>query len=161
MAHGMREQPRSDTEIAWDVVSALSMDERVDPKSIVVEVAEGVVRLSGAVSSESQRVAAEEIARQTPGVVQVADDVTVAEDSRRPDRDIEADVRESLDTDAALSDPTLIRVSCVAGTVRLEGAVTSNEERTTAEKDAWYTAGVVYVENRLRTTGRRERRAVA
>ena len=148
-------------EIASDVAEALARDERVDERTIVVEVAEGVVRLSGSVSSQEERQAAEDDVWQVEGVVDVSNELTVSPDRRRPDEEIEADVRAALDEDASLSDPTQIRVRSVAGTVRLEGTVPSARERQAAEKDAWYTAGVVYVENMLRVTGRRERPAAA
>lgn len=148
-------------EIASDAAEALAIDERVDERTIVVEVAEGVVRLSGSVSSQEERRAAEDDVWQVEGVVDISNELTVTPDRRRPDEEIEADVRSALDEDASLSDPTRIKARSVAGTVRLEGTVPSAQERQAADKDAWYTAGVVYVENMLRITGRRERPVAA
>jgi len=147
--------------IAAEVMEALSADSRVDTRGIVVEVAEGIVKLSGAVSSEAERRAAEEDAWQVDGVVDISNQLTVSPQRRRPDREIEMDVRDALSADARISDATQIKVRSVAGTVRLEGTVSSAEEREAAEKDAWYTGGVVYVENRLQVTGGRERPAAA
>lgn len=152
---------RQTAEIAADLVAALARDPRVNRRDVVAEVAEGVVRLSGTVSSEVERKAAEEIAWGVPGVVAVSNEIVVSPSGRRPDSDVERDVRAALDEDARLSDPARIKVSSVAGTVRLEGSVPTAEEREAAEKDAWWTAGVVYVENRLRLNGARERPAAA
>jgi len=152
---------RPPEEIAADVDSALRKDPRVDARSIVVNVAEGIVRLSGTVSSEAERAAAEEDTWQTEGVVDVSNELTTSADRRRPDSEIEADVRSSLDADARIADPTQITVDAVAGTVRLQGTVSSAEERQAAEQDAWYTAGVVYVENLLTTARGHQRPAAA
>lgn len=148
-------------EIAADVAAALEMDSRVDARGVVVNVAEGIVRLSGTVASAAEREAAEECAWQTEGVVDVSNELALSSDRHRSDSEIERDVRAALDVDARISDPTLIAVKSVAGTVRLQGTVSSVEERQAADKDAWYTAGVVYVENLLTITGGRERPAAA
>ncbi|MGI5835014.1 MAG: BON domain-containing protein [Chloroflexota bacterium] len=148
-------------DIAEEIAAALEMDPRVDAHSVVVNVSEGIVRLSGTVSSADERAAAEECAWQAEGVVDVSNELTISPDRRRADAEIEQDVRTALDTDARIADPTLITVRSVAGTVRLQGEVSSAEERQAAEKDAWYTAGVVYVENLLSITGEREQPAAA
>jgi osmotically-inducible protein OsmY len=148
-------------EIAADVAKALADDLRVDDRSVVVNVAEGIVRLSGTVSSEAERRAAEEDAWRTDGVVDVSNELTVSADRRRSDQEIEQDVRAALDGDARISDPTQIQAKSVAGTVRLQGTVADADERQAAERDAWYTAGVVYVENLLTVAGKRQRPAAA
>ncbi len=148
-------------EIAADIAAALAGDPRVDDRSVVVNVAEGIVRLSGTVSSEAERRAAEEDSWRTDGVVDVSNELTISADRRRPDHEIEQDVRAALDSDARISDPTQITAKSVAGTLRLQGTVASVEERQAAERDGWYTAGVVYVENLLTIAGRRQRPAAA
>ncbi len=146
-------------EIAADIVNALAGDPRIDDRSVVANVAEGIVRLSGTVSSEAERRAAEEDAWRTDGVVDVSNELTISVDRRRPDTEIEQDVRTALDNDARISDPTQITAKSVAGTVRLQGSVADADERQAAERDAWYTAGVVYVENLLTIAGKRQRPA--
>lgn len=148
-------------EIAADIAAALAGDPRVDDRGVVVNVAEGIVRLSGTVSSEAERRAAEDDSWRTDGVVDVSNELTISADRRRPDHEIEQDVRAALDSDARISDPTQITAKSVAGTLRLQGTVASVEERQAAERDGWYTAGVVYVENLLTIAGRRQRPAAA
>lgn len=152
---------RRPEEVAAAVAAALRRDPRVDDRSVVVNVAEGLVRLSGTVSSEAERRAAEEDAWQVDGVVDISNELTVSVDRRRPDPEIEQDVRAALDADARIADPTQITVKSVAATVRLQGTVASAEERQAAEKDAWYTAGVVYVENLLTVAGEQQQPAAA
>ncbi len=162
--NGLQVKPdilRPSEQIAADVAAALTANPRVDDRSVVVNVAEGIVRLSGAVSNEAERRAAEEEAWHTDGVVDVSNELTISVDRRRPDHEIEQDVRAALDSDARISDPTQVSAKSVAGTVRLQGTVASAEERQAAERDAWYTAGVVYVENLLTIAGRRQRPAAA
>lgn len=152
---------RNAEELAAEIFDALAKDPRVDSRGMVVNVAEGLVRLSGTVPSDAARRAAEEDAWRVEGVVDVSNELAVSPAGRRTDREIEADVRAALDGDARISDPTKIKVRSVAGTVRLEGSISSGEEREAADKDAWYTAGVVYVENLLRVAGGRRRPAAA
>jgi osmotically-inducible protein OsmY len=146
--------------VAADVAASLAEDDRVNDHSVVVNVAEDVVRLSGTVADEYERRAAEEDAWRTDGVVDVSNELTVSADGRRADPEIEQDVRSALDGDARILDPTQIHVKVVAATVKLEGSVLSGDERQAAENDAWYTAGAVYVENLLTVArGQREQRA--
>ena len=162
--NGLQVKPdllRPADEIAADIAAALAGDPRVDDRGVVVNVAEGIVRLSGTVSSEAERRAAEEDSWRTDGVVDVSNELTISADRRRPDHEIEQDVRAALDSDARISDPTQITAKSVAGTLRLQGTVASIEERQAAERDGWYTAGVVYVENLLTIAGRRQRPAAA
>ncbi|MEM9304533.1 MAG: BON domain-containing protein [Pseudomonadota bacterium] len=60
-----------DTVIATRVKSALIGDDRVKARHIEVEVYKGTVQLSGFAETEEQIVAAEEIAADVPGVVDV------------------------------------------------------------------------------------------
>lgn len=162
--NGLQVKPdllRPADEIAADIAAALAGDPRVDDRGVVVNVAEGIVRLSGTVSSEAERRAAEDDSWRTDGVVDVSNELTISADRRRPDHEIEQDVRAALDSDARISDPTQITAKSVAGTLRLQGTVASVEERQAAERDGWYTAGVVYVENLLTIAGRRQRPAAA
>lgn len=140
---------RTDADIAADVVNALKYDNRVDFSGIVVHVAGGVVALSGTATSSMERLAAEEDAWYTPGVVEVDNSIDVTPSRRRPDAEILAGVREALTRDARIADATRISVSVYQGNVVLRGGVDRPEERKAAEDDAWFTAGVVAVSNHL------------
>jgi len=142
-------ETRSDREIADDIVSSLRRDPRVHERGIVVDVAGGVVRLSGTVRSLAEKRAIEEAAWYTSGVVDVVDDLTIAPAKSRPDSEIEADVVAALLRDARVREPDRINVSVVDGVVFLRGAVDSVSERDAAEEDARFTAGVTAVANEL------------
>ena len=62
---------QDDTVIGTRVKSALIGDDRVKARHINVDVFKGVVQLSGFVESEEQILAAEEIAADVPGVIDV------------------------------------------------------------------------------------------
>ena len=140
---------RSDQEIADDIVASLQRDSRVDERNITVDVAGGVVRLSGTVRNLAEKRAAEEAAWYTAGVIDVVDDLTVTPTETRPDSEIEADVIAALLRDARIGEPDRINVSVVDGVVFLRGAVDSASERDAAEEDARFTAGVAAVANEL------------
>jgi osmotically-inducible protein OsmY len=59
------------------IMQALQEDDRTRGAIIDVTASGGVVTLSGDVASEAIRMAAEEIARQQPGVVQVINELRV------------------------------------------------------------------------------------
>lgn len=140
---------RTDADIMADVVNALKHDNRVDARSIVVQVAGGVVVLSGVVGSSIELQAAEEAAWYTPGVVAVESHLEVSPTKERPDAEILAAVREAISRDARITDPTRISVAVDHGQVTLRGGVDRPEERQAAEEDAWFTAGVAAVTNCL------------
>jgi len=140
---------RSDADIAADVVNALKYDNRVDLKSIVVQVAGGVVTLTGTAGSTIERRAADEDAWYTPGVIAVSNQIEVSPTKQRPDGEILTSVREALTRDARIVDATRISVSVDHGKVTLTGGVDRPDERRAAEEDAWFTAGVSSVTNNL------------
>lgn len=140
---------RTDADILADVENALKFDPRVSLPDIVVQVADGVVTLSGVVGSATERNAAGEDAWYTPGVVAVVDQLDVSESRRRPEAEILAAVREAITRDARVSDATRISVSVTGDQVTLTGGVDRPEERQAVQEDAWFTAGVSSVVNHL------------
>ncbi|HEX3000615.1 MAG TPA: BON domain-containing protein [Armatimonadota bacterium] len=69
----------SDETIANMVKNALASDPRVGSMDITVHSYHGRVQLQGDISSASQKLAAEEIARAIPGVTSVHNHLRVAE----------------------------------------------------------------------------------
>jgi hypothetical protein len=66
---------KSDTQIHHDVLEELKWDSRVDETEVGLQVAGGVVTLTGTVTSWAKRVAAQEAARRVIGVLDVANDI--------------------------------------------------------------------------------------
>ena len=105
LALGMQSPPvrrltikKTDTQIHHDVLEELKWDSRVDETEVGVQVAGGVVTLTGTVTSWAKRVAAQEAARRVIGVLDVANDtkVKVPGGLTRSDTEIAQAVRQAL-----------------------------------------------------------------
>ena len=67
--------PRDDAAITEDVRARLAADGQTKPFAITVGTTAGVVRVAGAVEKAADRDSVERIARETPGVRSVNNDV--------------------------------------------------------------------------------------
>lgn len=139
-------QLRSDADILQDIYDTLAWDVRVDDSNISVEVARGVVTLSGTVRTFSEKTVAVEDAWRIKGVNSVIDHIIVSPEELRTDTAIAADIANALQSDSRL-DARDVTVRVVGGVVELSGSVGTLAEKEAAEEDAWFTAGVVDVEN--------------
>lgn len=68
--------PRDDSSITADVQSRLASDGQTKPLAITVGTTAGVVNVTGSVPKAADRDSVERIARETPGVRSVDNDVT-------------------------------------------------------------------------------------
>jgi osmotically-inducible protein OsmY len=68
---------KTDTQIHHDVLEELKWDSRVEEKEVGVQVTEGVVTLTGSVTSWATRMAAQEAAHRVIGVQDVANDIVI------------------------------------------------------------------------------------
>ena len=81
---------RMDREILeFMVIDELKRDSHVDETDVGVEVHNGVVRLTGTVSSFAQRIAAQDAARRVEGVLEVANEIRVIVPTGQAHTDIE------------------------------------------------------------------------
>jgi osmotically-inducible protein OsmY len=139
----------NDPEIHDTIRRNLTRDVRItNPSSIYVAVNNGVVTLSGAVPTYDQKVAAADDAWAAPGVVDVLNDIVVSPPRKRSNAEIEADVRDALDTDPDIN-AARINVSVTNGVVYLRGSVPTYYQIDDAAEDAWSVPGVVHVINAL------------
>ena len=107
----------------------------------------GWVSLSGEVSWQHQKNAAENAVRKLCGVVGVINNVTI---KRQPQpTDIKQRIENALKRAAEL-DGRSIRVAVANGTVTLEGTVNSCAARDQAEGAVWAAPGVIEVRDNLR-----------
>jgi osmotically-inducible protein OsmY len=141
---------RTDSEIQQDVLHELKWDTRVEETDVGVEVDEGVVTLSGTVSSWGKRYAAEEAAHRVWGVLDVANDVAVRTPGApgRTDTEIAHAVREALEWDVFVPDRQ-VRSTVSDAVVTLKGDVGTWSEREDAERAVRNLAGVRGVINHL------------
>jgi osmotically-inducible protein OsmY len=143
---------REDEAIRDDVIAELESDPEItDAARIGVSVHNGVVTLTGSVSSYPQRLAAEKAARRVDGVKAVANDIEVKLPTAgvRSDSDIAEAAVNALRWDVQVPDER-IQVTVHEGWVTLEGDVDYWYQKQAAERDVRSLQGVKGVINNIR-----------
>ena len=142
---------RSDEEIAERAVKLLSWDVEVPEAQtqIQVKVEKGVVTLTGFVSSQFQKQAAENDIMHLSGVTGLVNQIQVGSNVPSPyltdlQEKIEAALRRSAQLEASL-----ISVMHSGHKVTLQGQVRSWWELQVAETAAWSAPGVIEVDDQL------------
>ena len=141
---------RPDTQIHHDVLEELKWDSRVDETEVGVEVDNGVVTLTGTVTSWAKRVAAQEAARRVIGVLDVANDIKVKVPGGlvRTDTEIAQAVRRALEWDVFVPEEK-ISSTVSDGWVTLEGTLERWSQRDDAERAVRNLTGVKSVVNKI------------
>lgn len=142
---------KTDSELRRDVLRALEWDPSIDARSIGVAAKNGVVTLTGHVSSYSDKWEAERIAKRVAGVTALANDIEVKLSSERTDPDIAEAARSSLKSDSRVP-ADRVRVVVERGWITLEGTVDYYYQKSAAETDVRNLAGVRGVTNALVVT---------
>ncbi len=137
------EHTRTDSDIALAVQNALTWDVFV-PSNVTAQVHGGAVTLSGRVSWNYQRDAAERAVRFLAGVVGVSNDISLNPESSTTQ--VHEKVRAAL-LRQAKTDSESIAVSTAGGTVTLSGHASSWQCITDAVNAAWAAPGVTHVIN--------------
>lgn len=136
----------NDTDIAKAAADALKWNAFLPADHVMVKVENGWVTLSGQVTHDYERRAAERNMRYLRGVKGVADLITVKPHVEA--KDLKKKIDESIKRHAAL-DAQHITVTVDDGEVSLRGVVRSWAERHDAENTAWAGPGVKSVANHL------------
>lgn len=134
---------RSDADLAAAAARALEWSAVVPPKLITLEVAAGVVTLSGEVSRECQRAAAEDVVSRLAGVTDVRNQIAVhptVHPERLGDR-----VKDVLRHEHARH----VRAETRGDTVVLHGRVRSLAQRDELEHAVWAVPGVGAVRDEI------------
>ncbi len=137
----------ADDEIAERAASILAWNNEIPPEAVKVRVAAGRITLTGDVSWNHQRQAAERAVRELCGVVGVVNRIELTS-SVQP-----SDIRQRIT--AALARQAKVEVGRIGiavdgGTVTLTGDVDNWDERIAVEGAAWSVSGVRSVVDRLR-----------
>jgi osmotically-inducible protein OsmY len=142
---------RTDSDIKREVEDELRWDPSVDATNFAVAVKDGVVTLTGFVTSYAQKFAAERAVKRVAGVFGVANDIEVRLPGvdERPDPDIARDVAAELKIWLPNSWQN-IKVVVNNGWVTLEGEVEWNYQREYAERAVRWIKGVKGVSNLIR-----------
>lgn len=139
------DKQRADDDIALAAMGSLEWNCLV-PQTVEVQVAGGVVTLTGSVERQLQKEEAERTLSTLIGITGIRNDIVVkpapsATDVKTP---IEAALRRS-----ALSDRSHVKVHVTLGVVSLRGSVRSRAEYEEALHVAWAAPGVTKVEDHL------------
>jgi len=139
---------RSDSELQRDVLEELKWEPSVDASHIGVAVKDGVVILTGYVSSYAEKYAAERAAKRVYGVNAVANEIEVRlpSSSQHSDIDIAAAAVNALKSNSSVP-AERIKVTVTKGWVKLEGEVDWQYQKIAAENAVRYLPGVVGVSN--------------
>jgi len=141
---------KSDDEIKRDIEDELQWDPDIDAMDIAVLAKDGVVALTGFVSSYAQKFQAEADAKRVAGVVGVANDIEVRVPAldQRPDPEIARDAVDVLKSKLPFSSHN-IKLTVHDGWITLEGEVEWNYQRERAEDAVRWIKGVKGVVNSL------------
>lgn len=143
---------KSDQEIRNAIEQVLANTSRVDKLEVEVAVNDSVVTLTGALDSTKEKRTARQLVEEVEGVKSVIDQMTVKDFVKRPDEELVQEVRNRLIRDAFVEDGT-IEVYANQGEIQLDGSVPDYHTRKAAEDVAWWTPGVINVENLLLVSG--------
>jgi osmotically-inducible protein OsmY len=130
-----------------DVRAALAVDPLVEEQEIAVVVEDGVVTLTGHVSSVREAVAAERAVKGVDGVRSIANDLHIKVHNERTDTDIAREALHRLRNNVAV--PLSVQAIVRDGHIRLDGLVNWEHQRAAAETAVRYLSGVKGVTNAI------------
>jgi len=145
MANDTFQQAR-DQRIQHDVTKQIAWQPDVNAKDISVKVNDGNVALNGFVNSFIEKMSAEHATKSVIGVLSIANDIEVRPKDRRSDPEIARDVVEALRLHSSVPDDRL-KITVRDGFVTLEGKVTWEFQRRSAERVAQEVLGVRGITN--------------
>jgi osmotically-inducible protein OsmY len=134
---------RSDEEIVDDVEKQFATYPVTGSWDVAVTSDNGMVTLTGTVSSWQEKQLASRLAEEVRGVTDVQNDIVVRYEEERPDAEIRDDIVNDLAWDLYV-DNAMISVAVDEGHAMLTGTVGSAAEKSRAIADAWV-AGVTSV----------------
>jgi osmotically-inducible protein OsmY len=141
-------QTRSDDLIRGDVLFELKWDPKITSNDVAVAIKDGVVTLSGFVSSYWEKDSAEKAVKRVYGVKGVANDIEVKPTSKRTDPEIARDAVHELESHISIPSDR-IKVTVKNGWVTLEGDVDWQFEKSLAESSVKKLKGVVGITNSI------------
>ncbi len=140
----------TDKQLKQEILDELDFEPSVDAAAIGVAVENGVVTLSGHVSSYAQKIAAEDAVRRVRGVRAIAQEIQIRfpSDKKTADDEIAKRVADILRWDVMLPYDA-VKPMVQNGWVTLKGQVEWRYQTEVAEADVRKLSGVVGVNNQL------------
>ena len=138
---------KTDAQLKQDIEQELKWDPKINAAQIGVSVDKGVVSLLGEVDTYAAKWAAEDATKRVGGVRTVAQDLKVklVGDHKHSDSEIAGATQNALKWDVFV--PNAVTAKVQQGVVTLEGEVTWNYQRDSAERAIRNLAGVLAVRN--------------
>ena len=142
---------KSDRQLQKDVIDELSWDPAVDSTAVGVEVKDGVVTLSGHVSSYAQKWAAEEATLRVAGVkgIAIEIDIALAHSHKRSDVDLINAAAQALDWSVSVP-AGAIKLTAQHGWLTLTGTVDWAFQRAAALSAMRDLVGVVGINDHIK-----------
>lgn len=142
---------KSDHQLRQEVMDELAWDPAVEDNRIGVEVSEGIVTLSGHLSSYAEKYAAQRAVERISGVrgIAVELDVRLPGSSERLDSEIAASARNALEWNAVLPKEG-IHLKVEDGWITLSGKVEFAYQRLAAEQSLRNLFGLIGISNQLK-----------
>ena len=141
---------RDDTMLTTAANNALTLNITV-PDGVEATALDGNLTLTGTVTYNSERVAAELAVAGLTGVRNVSDDIDIAYNADPVDVDLH--VQEALNRSALIPDDSDVQVSVKSNVITLTGHVSTWAEHDAAVDAAWMANGVIDVRDELAVTG--------
>jgi osmotically-inducible protein OsmY len=141
---------KSDRQLKQEVMEELAWEASIDDMKIGVEVADGIVTLTGNLGSYAEKYAAERAVQKVMGVrgVAVEIDVRLSGVTERTDAEIARTISLALEWNSSLPSG-IVKVMVENGWVTLSGQVDHEFQRTVAENTLRTLMGVVGISNQI------------
>ncbi len=137
------------TELNQRLRNALIQERNIEEDHIEIDTSrDGDVLLRGSVHSLVQRRLCEVLCWWSPGVASVRNLIVVSPPDQDTDEELKDNLEIILEKDPMV-DPKKFHTEVHDAKVTLRGQVNSETEKDAAERDCWYTPGVVEVANEL------------
>jgi osmotically-inducible protein OsmY len=148
---GCESRTASDTTITTTVKNKLATDPETSATKINVDTSGGVVTLSGAAQTAAEKAEAERLARNTTGVRQVVNNITVEGEQPAAAGGTlgDATILSNIKTQFVANGIFGTNVDVKNGDVTITGAVENAQEKAKAEEIARQASGVKSVKNQL------------
>ena len=138
----------TDMEIENDIKEKLFNNPEIHLRDIEVVVSAGTVTLRGTVSAYWKKMHADDLVSDQPGVVFIENLLAVVPTKDYYDQEIAKEIISALDRTVDV-DPDEITVKVERGKVLMSGTVPNRAARQLAYEAAWFTPGVINVEDHL------------